>query len=58
MSGRMAQAWMNRVSEELMMACAPELGVVSQDGGAPVRGLARAIDEEHWDKVARRFLLS
>jgi glycine cleavage system H protein len=58
MSGRAARAWMDRVSAELMTAHTAELGVVCQDGGMPVQGLARAIDEEHWDDVARRFLLS
>jgi hypothetical protein len=28
------------------------------DGGMPVAGLARGIDQEHWDEIARRFLLS
>jgi hypothetical protein len=28
------------------------------DGGTPIHGLARGIDEEHWDEIARRFLLS
>ena len=36
----------------------PELGHVCQDGGVPVQGLARSIDDAHWDAVARRFLLS
>jgi hypothetical protein len=35
----------------------PELGVLLQDGGMPIHGLARGIDHEHWDHVARRFLL-
>jgi hypothetical protein len=28
------------------------------DGGAPLNGFARALDEENWDTVARRFLLT
>jgi hypothetical protein len=58
MSGRAAREWMERVSAELMASGTPELGVLSQDGGAPVKGFARTIDEEHWDDVARRFLRS
>jgi glycine cleavage system H protein len=58
MSGRAAREWMDRVSTELTAAWTPELGAVCQDGGTPVRGFARAVDEEHWEQVARRFLLS
>ena len=39
-------------------AMSPELGHVYQDGGTPVHGIARSIDEAHWDEVARRFLLT
>jgi hypothetical protein len=28
------------------------------DGGTPIHGLARGIDAEHWDEIARHFLLS
>jgi len=36
----------------------PELGHVYQDGRMPMHGIARNIDEAHWDDVARRFLLT
>jgi hypothetical protein len=49
---------MDRVSTDLMAALTPELGALAQDGGVPVHGIARAIDPDHWDDVARRFLLS
>jgi glycine cleavage system H protein len=58
MSGQAARAWMDRVASDLTAAFTPELGLVSQDGGVPIHGFARAISEEHWDDVARRFLLS
>ena len=29
-----------------------------QDGGEPVPGLARAIDPQRWDELAREFLLT
>jgi glycine cleavage system H protein len=58
MSGQAARTWIDMVTEELVQAMTPELGHVCQDGGLPVKGLARAIDEAHWDDVARRFLLS
>jgi glycine cleavage system H protein len=56
MSGRAARAWMDKVSSDLTAAFTPELGQVSQDGGVPIHGFARAISEEHWDDVARTFL--
>jgi glycine cleavage system H lipoate-binding protein len=57
MSGQAARAWMDKVSSELT-AVTPELGQVSQDGGVPIHGLARAISEDRWDDVARKFLQS
>jgi glycine cleavage system H lipoate-binding protein len=44
--------------EDLCEELTPELGHVLQDGGVPVHGLARAVDEEHWDQIARRALLT
>jgi glycine cleavage system H protein len=35
-----------------------ELGLVYQDGGQPVDGLARAVDPENWDKLAARHFLT
>jgi glycine cleavage system H lipoate-binding protein len=51
-----ARRWMQQVAQALSATMSPELGHVYQDGGVPVHGLARAIDEAHWDEVARRFL--
>ncbi len=58
MSGRAARAWMDRVASDLTAAFTPELGQLSQDGGVPIHGFARGISQEHWDDVARKFLLS
>jgi glycine cleavage system H protein len=58
MSGHAARAWMERVASELTAAFTPELGLVSQDGGVPIHGFARTIDNDHWDDVARKFLRS
>ena len=43
-------------SERLGLAMAGIGFAVMHDGGIPVDGFARAVDEEHWDDVARRFL--
>ena len=58
MSAAAARRWMEQVSNSLTAAMSPELGHVYQDGGMPVHGIARNIDEAHWDEVARRFLLT
>ena len=58
MSGQAARRWIEQVSETLVGTMSPELGALCQDGGHPVQGLARAIDERNWQAVTRRFLLS
>jgi glycine cleavage system H protein len=57
-SGDRARQWVSSSWDELSKMLAPELGTIMHDGGTPIAGLARGIDEEHWDEIARRFLLS
>lgn len=57
-SGAAARRWIAEVSNELSAAMGPELGAVMQDGGVPVHGIARSLDEAHWVDVARTFLRS
>jgi len=57
-TGERAKQWMHTVSDQLVASMSPALGTLAQDGGMPIHGLARGLDEEHWDEVARRFLLS
>ncbi len=56
LSGQAARKWIAQVAGELTAAMAPQLGTVMQDGGVPVHGIARSLDEQHWDTLARRFL--
>lgn len=56
LDGALARKWMEGVSESISARLQPELGLLLQDGGTPVDGLARAIDPEHWAEVARGFL--
>lgn len=58
LSGAAARKWIAEVSNELTAAMGPQLGTVLQDGGVPVHGIARSLDEAHWDDVARKFLRS
>lgn len=57
-SGAAARKWIAEVAGELTTAMGPQLGAVMQDGGVPVHGIARSLDEANWDEVARKFLRS
>jgi glycine cleavage system H lipoate-binding protein len=56
--GRAARDLMSSSWDELSAMLSPEVGMVMHDGGVPVKGFARGIDEDRWDAIARRFLLS
>jgi len=58
LSGSLAGKWMDGVRESLLDRMNYNLGAVSQDGGVLVDGIARNIDRERWDEIAREFLLS
>jgi len=47
------EAW-----NELRMRLSPELGLVMQDGGTPVDGLAQGIDPAKWDDIVRKHFLT
>ena len=56
--GRAAENLMSASWEELSAMLTPELGTIMHDGGTPLHGFARGIDEANWDAIARRFLLT
>ena len=58
LSGDLASKWMEGVRESLLARMNYNLGTVSQDGGVLVEGIARNIDQERWDEIAKEFLLS
>lgn len=58
LSGSLAQHWIEDATNALRSRLSPQLGLVLQDGGMPVDGLARAIDEHEWAVLAREFLLT
>jgi glycine cleavage system H lipoate-binding protein len=58
LSGDAARAWLQHTTDALRMRIAPDMGLVMQDGGMPVDGIAQAIDPERWDTIAREFFLS
>jgi glycine cleavage system H lipoate-binding protein len=56
LSGEAAKNWIEEQGRLLSARLSPEpVPVMMQDGGAPVHGIAREIDPEHWDDVAREF---
>ncbi len=53
--GEAARHFLQTVAERLGSRLTPELGVLAQDGGTPVHGIARDLDPERWDEVVRSF---
>jgi glycine cleavage system H lipoate-binding protein len=58
LSGAMARRWMDEVVAGLQRTLSPELGALAQDGGVPLADIARIIDPDNWDSVARTHLLT
>jgi len=57
LSGGLARKWMEGVRESLLARMNYNLGAVSQDGGVLVDGIARNLDRERWDEIAKEYLL-
>jgi glycine cleavage system H protein len=53
-----ARRFLESAGEALAARMSPELGRVLQDGGVPVHGIAREIEGDEWEKLARRFFLT
>jgi glycine cleavage system H protein len=58
LTGKLATAWMEKTADELRERMGGEVGVVYQDGGLPVSGIAKALSPDAWDKMASEFLLT
>ncbi|MFC1843953.1 glycine cleavage system protein H [Thermodesulfobacteriota bacterium] len=58
LSGTLARKWMEEAVEHLRSKMSPELGAVMQDGGVPVTGMAKNINEEEWDQLLKDFFLT
>jgi glycine cleavage system H protein len=58
LSGATARRWVEQAGESLAARLSPELGLVLQDGGAPVNGIAQELDPEKWDELARTYFLT
>ena len=57
LKGKMAVKWMEEVSNELLLRMNNDLGMVYQDGGLPVEGMARTLDKNQWDEIIKEFFL-
>jgi len=54
--GQAARDWVEEQARLLEARLARQpAGALLQDGGAPIHGIAREIDPEHWDDLARQF---
>jgi len=57
LSGTMAKKWMEEVRENLLSRMNYNLGLVYQDGGLLVDGMARNLDREKWDEIVKDYFL-
>ncbi len=57
LSGTMAKKWMEGVRENLLSRMNYNLGLVYQDGGLLVDGMARNLDREKWDEIVKDYFL-
>jgi glycine cleavage system H protein len=58
MPDRAARLWTEALSERLSLRMSPELGMVLQDGGFPVSGLARELAGDRWPELVAELLLT
>lgn len=58
LSGKLAWAWMEETAHALRAKFSGDLGIVLQDGGIPVLGIAKNLSEDKWHELAAEFLLS
>jgi glycine cleavage system H lipoate-binding protein len=57
LSGTLAKRWMEDVRENLLSRMNYNLGLVYQDGGLLVDGMARNLDREKWDDIVKDYFL-
>ncbi len=57
LSGNLARRWMEELKESLLSKMNYNLGLVYQDGGMLVDGMARHLDPEKWDQIVKDYFL-
>ncbi len=58
LSGKLARAWMEQTVDALRTRSSGNLGMVLQDGGIPVLGIAKNLSQDKWYEIASEFLLN
>jgi glycine cleavage system H protein len=58
LQSKLAKAWIDTSEDTLRRLVSGELGMVLQDGGVPVSGIARSIAGDDWVEVTKDFLLT
>ncbi len=58
LAGEAARRWTEQAADKLRARLSPTAGLVYQDGGVPVDGIARRLDPEKWDELAKEFFLT
>jgi glycine cleavage system H protein len=58
LTAQMARRWIGDLADSLRGDLTPALGHVYEDGGVVIDGLARTLEPDGWDQVARRFFLT
>ncbi len=57
LQGALAKKWIEEVKENLLSRMNPNLGLVYQDGGLIVDGMAKHLDQEKWDEIVKDYFL-
>lgn len=57
-SGSVARKWIDGETEKLRSAMKSSMGLVYQDGGVPVKGVARNISPDHWPALLSEIFLT
>ncbi|MBK8974869.1 MAG: glycine cleavage system protein H [Planctomycetes bacterium] len=58
LQGGAARAWMDSLEDSLRRRMSPSFGLLMQDGGVPVSGIARVLAGDEWDELASELLSS
>ncbi|MHA1569085.1 MAG: glycine cleavage system protein H [Alphaproteobacteria bacterium] len=58
LSGLLAKQWTEQSVENLLERAGVTVGAVAGDGGLPIHGMARQLDEQNWDEIAKEFFLT
>lgn len=58
LAGETARRWTEQAADKLRARLSPDAGLVYQDGGVPVDGIARSLEPERWDELAKEFFLT